>query len=204
MYALREAYPTINSIRKELTMLIGIIVLFIIVANCIVIFSNTHILHTSNKPIWMYDLFAILFWIINILSWLATFWDIVNDNPIIHLSFLLTPVILTIWGTIVASNIKVIIANSLWQLFLVSYISSIVISTIFTIFIIQEVKRIKENEENGIKTEENDGVIRGTYKLMTNSGEFLNQPLHQQLQRQNQYQSGYYSQIPHTDENMQF
>lgn len=181
MYALRESYPTINSIRRELTMLIGIVLMLIVIANFIIIFGNTHVLHTSNKPIWMYDLFAILFWIINVCSWLATYWDIIKDNSIIHLSFFVTPLILSIWGTIVVSDVKEVIIKSLWHLFLMSYISSIVVSTLFILFIAQEVKRIREEDEQGIATEEHDGVIRGTYRLMTNSGEFLlNQQQHQQ------------------------
>lgn len=182
MYALREAYPTINSIRRELTMLIGIVMMLIIVANFIVIFGNTHVLHTSNKPIWMYDLFAILFWVINICSWLATYWDIVKDNQVIHLSFFATPLILAIWGTVIVSNVKEVIVASLWQLFLVSYISSIVVSTLFILFISQEIKRIREDDAQGVVTEDHDGVIRGTYRLMTNSGELL--PNHQPNQAQ--------------------
>lgn len=174
MYALRESYPEINSIRRELTMLIGVIMMFIFVANCVVIFSNTHIIHTSNKPIWMYDLFAILFWLINVCCWLATYWDIVNDNQVIHLLFFTTPFILSIWGTVVVSNIKEVIVKSLWNLFLVSYISSIVVSTLFIFFILQEeLKRIREEKLQGIDTDEHNGVIRGTYKLMTNSGEIM-------------------------------
>jgi hypothetical protein len=163
-------------------MVIGLITLFIVVANFIVIFGNTHTLHTSNKPIWMYDLFALLFWITNICSWLATYWDIIKDNSIVHLSFFFTPLILMVWGTIVISGVKEILVSSLWQLFLVSYISSIIVSTLFILFIVQEVRRIREEEDQGIITEEHDGVIRGTYKLMTNSGEFLlNQQQNQML-----------------------
>lgn len=214
MYALREAYPTINSIRRELTMLIGIIMLFVIVANFIVIFSNVHILHTSNKSIWMYDLFAILFWVTNVCSWLATYWDIINDNSIIHLSFFVTPLILSIWGTVVISSVKEIIIGSLWQMFLASYISSIVMFTLFTLFIVQEVKRIQEEDAQGIVTEEHDGVIRGTYKLMTNSGELLNHQqsvyhttrlqLSSQTMRGSGQQGGYYSQVSNQESNMQF
>lgn len=178
MYALREAFPVINSIKKEITFLILVIMMFIVVANFLVIFGNAHILHTSNKPIWTYDLFAILFWIVNVGSWLATFLDIIKDNPIVHLSFFLTPLILFIWGTVVIFSVKEILSTSLWKLFLFSYVASIIVFTVFAVFIIQEVKKIKDNEAEGISTNESDGVIQGTYKLMTNSGEYFS-PHHQ-------------------------
>lgn len=211
MYALRESYPAINSMRRELTMLIFIVMLFIVVANFIVIFGNTHILHTKNKSIWLYDLFAILFWIINVGSWLVTYWDIVKDNSIIHLLFFITPLILLIWGSVIIFHVKEIIVTSLWQLFLCSYISSIIIFTVFLVFICIEIKKIKKEE---IEEECNNGeenIIRGTYKLMTNSGEyFLHKHNNQHLSNPNevpdkniqmQKNEQQYSQLP-TSENV--
>jgi len=172
MEALRKTYPSINSIKRELTMLICIITLFITIANFIVIFGNSYVLHTENKDIWTYDLFAMLFWIVNICVWLMTYWDIIEDNQFIHLLFFVTPLILMIWGTILISQITQIMVRSLWNLFLASYISSIVVTTIFGFFIVHEIKKIQNEEiEETHVSINNNHIIKGTYKLMTNSDE---------------------------------
>lgn len=170
MYALKEAYPNIISIRRELTFLIGIFMLLMVVGNFTTIFGNTHVLHTSNKSLWMYDLFAILFWTINVCTWSATYWDYIEDSQIIHLMFFLTPIVLLMWGTILIFNVKEIVSVGIWHLFLLSYIFSITISTLFCAFIAQEIKKIKNDESNGVVTEDN-GLIGQGYRLMTTSGE---------------------------------
>lgn len=151
MNALRQAYPTITSIKKELTLIIAIVTFLIVTINFSIIFGNTHILHTSNKTLWTYDLFAILSWTANVLLWLATYWDIVEDTPHIHLMFFLTPIVLLMWGSVIIFNIKEIIASNLWHLCLISYMSSIVIVTLFVVFLVDEFKKSKDEEQSNYK-----------------------------------------------------
>lgn len=145
MQAFLETYPIAKSIKNELTLLITIITVVITSACFTIIFGNTNALHTSDKSIWLYDLFSIIFFIINVILWLLTYREVFEDSHYIHLIFFLSPFILMIWGSIIVANISMVIIKSLWILCFSTFVTSIIICTLFGVLIVEEIKQIRLN-----------------------------------------------------------